>query len=93
MEATDISPLKNMLSTIAVQLVIGVAICALVYFFTFIILRAIKVPPKIANLISGALFLVAIYYLQTDSYLLSNESHAGGKVDKQLRPIFFKASS
>lgn len=69
MEEIDFSPLKSTLDNIAFQLIIWMAICIGSYALAFIILRIIKVPDKIAHLISTAIFLIAMYYSFINGYI------------------------
>ncbi|MCM3651318.1 hypothetical protein [Metabacillus litoralis] len=69
MDDVDFSPLTEGLNNIAMQFVFWMALCVAGYVIAFIILRIIKVPAKMANLISIIVFLIAMYYSFVNGFI------------------------
>jgi hypothetical protein len=65
----DFSPLKDTLNNMAIQLAILMIMCAAAYTIPNIILRLIKIPGKIANFLSGFIFLIVMYYLFMNNFI------------------------
>lgn len=62
MDSREFIPLKETINNMAIQLITFLLITALGYIISYVVLKIIKVPEKIAHVISVIIFLIVAYF-------------------------------